>query len=530
MAFEHDRPLRYHPTPRMPPDSIDAHRPAPPLLDRTDLALILLLTAVGMGLRLAWYSGYGLGDDILIRHAVSWFLDSGLSPSLNYAYRFAWWGPTMLSGLVLGTTDVAVVLPTIIAATVAFPLIYATGAALWGRPGGIMSAALLAVVPLDFAWSTMVTPDIVCSAFILGGMLAILRAPMAPTSRRRRQLLALAAVLAWLSFHVKVSVGLMGLPILATFWLHRHALGRDLAAFFGVALILFGMTAFTSFAISGDPFLPYTSEIVAQGLVGPAAAEWHVLTWPVFMHFPRAVFVSDQYGNVLFGGLPPLLVLVGVLGPLLGLRLRAPEIWIWLVVMALGLQFNFQRAEGVWVAGFRNIRHVHGIVHPMVLLTAGSLVALRGRSRPAFAVASTALLAFGLWQSIGTARLTQVSFADRRAACKVLLGLPPKVIYSDFQIETGCSIEDGGVTLKVDTVKSLPGPERTDTIANLGDVYVVTGGGREPHYGCVDCIPLAQELDPSAWTLLWEGPPGPSPTKWRAERIRIWERRSEAAS
>lgn len=508
----------------------DSPRPPAPLLDATDVLLIALLTLGGMGLRLCWFSGYGLGDDVLIRHAASWFLDSGLPPGANYGYRFAWWGPTVLAASALGVREWAVVLPTVLAAAAAFPLIYGLGAAFWGRPGGVVAALLLAVMPLDFAWSTMVTPDVVCSAFILACMLCIVRAAAFQTTAARRRLLATAAVMAWLAFHVKISAGLMGLPILATFWIHRRALGRDLLVFFGVATILFGMTAFTAFALTGDPLFPYTSEVVAQGLRGPDAAAWHRLTWPVFMHFPHAVFTTNQYGDVLFGGYPHLVLAAALLLPLLGLRLGAPELWWWLVVLALGLQFNLQRAGGEWVAGFRNVRHLHGLVHPLTLLLAGAVVRLRLRVPRLATAALGAVLAFGLWQSIATATLTHVSFADRRAACRELLALPRKPIYTDFQIDTGCAIVPGGVDLHVDPVRSLPGPVRRATIAALGDVYVVTGGGREPHYGCIDCIPLASELDPKAWRVIFEGPAGPPPTSWRAERLRIWERREPKGS
>jgi len=509
---------------------LDSPRPPAPLLDATDVGLIVVLTTVGMGLRLSWFSGFGLGDDVLIRHATSWFLDSGLPPGANYGYRFAWWGPTVVAGAVLGVREWAVILPIVLAATAAFPLVYALGAAFWGRAGGVVAASLLITIPIDFAWSTMVTPDIVCSTLILACMLAIVRAAAYQTTRTRRRLLAIAALTAWLAFHVKISAGLMGLPILATFWIHRRTLGRDVLVFFGAATILFGMTAFTAFSLTGDPLFPYTSEVVAQGLRAPDAAKWHHLTWPVFMHFPRAVFASDQYGNVIFGGYPHLVVATALLAPIFGLRLRAPELWWWLLVLALGLQFNLQRADHEWVAGFRNVRHLHGLVHPLVLLVAGALVQLRSRWRPAFAAVFAGTLAFGLWHSIATATLTHVSFADRRAACRVLVGLPPKPIYSDFQIETGCSIEPGGVKLRVQQVTSLRTPERRKTIAALGDVYIVTGGGREPHYGCIDCIPLERELDPSAWRVIFEGPAGPPPTVWRDEPIRIWERRTPATS
>src|SRR5436190_18957677 len=53
--------------------------------------------------------------------------------------------------------------------------------------------------------------------------------------------------------------------------------------------------------------------------------------------------------------------------------------------------------------------------------------------------------------------------------------------------------------------------------------YLVTGGGREPYYGCIDCIPRAGEVSPAHWQLLKEFPGPATPTPWRFEPIRVWE-------
>ena len=54
--------------------------------------------------------------------------------------------------------------------------------------------------------------------------------------------------------------------------------------------------------------------------------------------------------------------------------------------------------------------------------------------------------------------------------------------------------------------------------------YLVTGGGREPWYGCIDCIPLEAEIPPGRWKLLQEFPEEGRPiTLWRPEPLKIWE-------
>ena len=168
-------------------------RPLAPLLDATDAWLIVALTALGMALRCAYFSGYGLGDDIIMRHAMSWFLDTGNPPGVNYAYRFVWWIPTAITSRLFGVSEMGLLVPILVAAAASFPVIYALGKALWGRPGAVVATALLIVMPLDFAWSTMLTPDIVSSTLSGALMACLLRAAVWRTTRSRRTLLALAA-------------------------------------------------------------------------------------------------------------------------------------------------------------------------------------------------------------------------------------------------------------------------------------------------------------------------------------------------
>jgi hypothetical protein len=65
---------------------------------------------------------------------------------------------------------------------------------------------------------------------------------------------------------------------------------------------------------------------------------------------------------------------------------------------------------------------------------------------------------------------------------------------------------------------------RRARLPTIGAGYLVTGGGREPHYGCFECIPLAREVGPEQWRLLREFPGPTVPQPWRPEAVRVWER------
>src|SRR5262249_13455941 len=129
--------------------------PAHRLLDASDLPWLLGLVGVGLALRLFYWSGYGLGDDVIFRSNIASIVQHGQVRADNMAYRFTWWLPTALSCFVLGLTEVGLVLPTTVMATIGMVVVYAFGKALRGRPGAVIAALLLLVCPLDFAWSTM---------------------------------------------------------------------------------------------------------------------------------------------------------------------------------------------------------------------------------------------------------------------------------------------------------------------------------------------------------------------------------------
>ena len=133
------------------------------LVTPRDVAWMLVLTALALAPRLYWASGIGLSDDFILRGEVNAVLNKQILPD-NQAYRFSWWFPAALSCRIFGLTELGLILPFTVTATLAVGLLYLFGKTLWGRPGGIIAALLLAAYPLDFAWSTMVTTDTLLKA------------------------------------------------------------------------------------------------------------------------------------------------------------------------------------------------------------------------------------------------------------------------------------------------------------------------------------------------------------------------------
>jgi Dolichyl-phosphate-mannose-protein mannosyltransferase len=492
------------------------------LADRTDWALACGLMALGLALRLLYFSGFGLGDDILFRHFINTILQSRTIPPDNFSYRATWWFPTALAARLLGLDEPALALPITAAATLGIGVVYLLGKLLFGRPGGVIAALLLIFQPLDFASSTMLANDILGSLFSALCFLFVLLAlePVSAVARRRRWILA--AVSLWLSYHAKVTAVILLPAVALVAWARRARLDREALSFVATVGGLLAFSHLAFYVVMGRVDWPYYAETTFQGLTGEAAAQSHRLTAEVFWIYPRLLFRPYRTGDWLFSVYPQLLVLFGLLGWTLGLRSSLAVFW-WLLFAFLGMQFNIQRAHGVWVAGFRNVRHIHVLVYPLVLLLAGYVAGCWKRWPWITAAGLALLLGFSAWQCVSAATKTKVSFDDRRRACHFLATLPPRPVYSDMLIETWCGL----VPLQQPewVFHYLHGFDRRiqkNEIAGITSGYLVTGGGRDPWYGCVDCIPRAEDVDRERWQLLLEVPGLPYATPWRSEPLRVW--------
>lgn len=490
-------------------------------LRREDLAIALGLMVVGAALRLVWFSGFGLGDDPQWLGFLRQVDATGIVPfNDNVAYRFTWWLPTLGACRLFGFTEGALIGPVLAVATLGIALVYVFGTVLAGRPGGLIAALLLVVLPLDFAWSTMMTNDLFVSFFCALALLCALLAIGESDEGRKGWLWGGSALSVWLATHAKLNAVLIVPVIALACWRRRDRVDAHVLWFVIVAALLLGGTMAASHGLVGDALGPYHTEMQIQGLTEPEAAiKFHRLTAPVFWTWVRALLWPTNLDSLLFSAYPHLLIVLLVLARPLGLAIPI-EVLAWLVAFLLGMQFNsLRQVEGVWVSGFRNLRHAHVLAYPIVLLLCVPLASLRSRRPRWFLSGMAALLSLGLWQSIATASKTKAAFADRRAASRFLAGQPVKPVFSDFQL--GASLSLLGVPHPFHALDLDAEPRKRD-LANIAAGYCVTGGAREPVYGCIECIPRAAELAPGRWRLRFEVA-GPPPAWWRPEPLRVWE-------
>ena len=149
-------------------------------------ALSSIVVLLAVGLRVRYFSGLGLGDDYLLRNDILAIVRDGHVNFDANGYRFAWWLPTALGCRLLGVTEAGLIAPILVFDALGVVLVCLFARRLWGGAAGVIAALLLAVLPLDVAWSTMLASDVVLSFF--SALLKEFPSPIAPTSWRSEPL------------------------------------------------------------------------------------------------------------------------------------------------------------------------------------------------------------------------------------------------------------------------------------------------------------------------------------------------------
>lgn len=489
---------------------------------------MLALMAAGLALRAVLWSGYGLGDDPILRAQFNSIIRGGQFIPDNQGYRVTWWLPTLLSARIFGLNEYALIWPITIASTLGIGAVYAVGHQLYGRAGAVIAALLLVVHPFDVVWAGTFSSDYVCSVASAIVMWCVLRATSHPDEAVRRRAWIGAAVALVAAYHAKVSAAVLVVPIAAILVMRRRDLGRELWTAVRWGGALGAVVAIVYFALAGNPLAPLELEVRYQGLVGEAA-KFRPATWNTLEIYPRQLLQRGPSGDLVYGVYPHLLLAFLLLGWLFKLR-TAPEALWWLLTLFLVLEFNVQRANGQWVAGFRNIRHLHGVVYPLMLVMAGYFVSMRRRWPKVTTVLVALLVAVTLSQAVVLSSRLQPVFGDRRTMARHLLTLEPGVVWGDVAMHMRWEFERDPQNQSWRYVE-LNNNEtaRKAQLEGITEGYLITGTGQEPFYGCPSCIVRARELPPDRFELLLElpGPDGDGP-HWRPERARLWKVKTPA--
>jgi 4-amino-4-deoxy-L-arabinose transferase-like glycosyltransferase len=372
--------------------------------------IVAAATGVALGLRLLLVRSIWVDEAISIHQAhmslAGMLHDLRATDNHPPLYFLILWGTVR----VLGSGQLAVHVPTIVAGTLLVPAVYLAGTELFGRRTGALAAVLTSMAPLLIWYAQEARPY---AFFMLFATLAVWAQMRIFADGRNRYWMAYGALtiaLLYTHYFSIIPIAIQQIAFAVVIW--KRAASRDGrlgAAVRPVApLITRYWITWVIIAIAIAPLVPYVHQqfsndvLTGQGMAGAPSAgavsagapqTGHPNLYALLANFVWAIWGYHANSTMLaLGALWPLLMLLAL--ALLG-RGRSASVWL---VVALSVL----PALALMAIGFKDrtlfeVRYFSGAVPMLMLLCARAVLGASGRRLPvtALAVALTASLIAG---------------------------------------------------------------------------------------------------------------------------------------
>jgi hypothetical protein len=490
---------------------------------RRRVVIFGLVFVAGVALRLALFSGYGLGDDPGYFLCYRDILETGtFNATRGYNYRFSFWIPVVGFLWAFGVSEAAWVGFVTCCSAANLVLAYLLGRQEWDADGGLLAMAFLAVLPLDVLSSTLFVIDIPLATYCFAAFW-LYRESLARTGRAAIARALAAAVFLFLGYSAKQWAVLVGLLFAAEGVRAVRRTWRQSLACGGGFLLLMALYYGWQWVHFGDP--------IQDIHVVRTMALFQPLDRAILLDYPAMLFLRNDQGTFFAGFYPHVLLALAVL-----LTVRTPQAAKWLAYFAILLvalaTAPSHRENGRWVVLVPHIfRYLCLLSIPLSLALAAYARELI-RWRPAVGMACVGVfLLLSAWQAVALTAPTRDAFDEMRRATAMLSRFPNDRVATDYELVTRFIAFEGGWRWNRAIWLQAESPDtRALEVRGLSNVVVVTGGARLPWYGCPRCTANLGGLEPPAsWQLVGsiEGKPL---TSYRQETLRIWHVPPSASS
>lgn len=485
----------------------------------TPRALWLAVFGAGVILRIALFSGYGLGDDPNYFIAFNMIARAGTYyPSDPYQMRFGIWVPVVIAMKLFGQTELGFVGGILLCSIYNLALIYLLARQEWTWPYALLAMALLAVYPLDVLCSTLFANDMMLATWCFTAFFLFRKALAEWESTRARVALACAVASgAFVLFgFVTKPWSVLLIPLFALEALRKPRAWR-------VSLVAAAAAALCLSAYLGWQWVRFGDPLYHINVARPVAI-FMPYTRDLLLDYPQMLLLPNYYGARFAGFYPHVIIALALV-----FVWRAPGALRWLlyfVILLAGLAaLPAGRRDGQWVTLVPHIfRYLASVSIPLSLALAALLRELcRRRILTGFVVIAV-FLVVSVVQSVAVTEPTRDSFGEGRRAIAVLRRFPDERVMSDENF-LGRIYNFEWKTRHGERMVPVNGATREARHAQyaaLTEGMAVTGGARLPWYGCVPCN---SNLDgfrpPPTWSLVAEFDDRPVGA-YRLEPLRVW--------
>ena len=331
---------------------------------RAWIPIAATLFLLALAIRLVCYTGL-IGSDDLWYAAFARRIAEGsyqLVPH-HFDIRYGLLLPTAATFRIFGVHEWTMVVVPLVASSLAVAFTALIALRLAGPVAAWSAGVLMATLPVDVRYASVLVPEPVLQAVVLGGAILFLAA-----ERRRSDLLAAASgVLLAMGYLTKETGAFVAVAFFAYALLRRH--WRLAGAFaIGVALVL-TTEALWYWSQSGDPLFRFHALGTHNESDGAAGANG-MLFWRLFKAYPHLMLIPNS--NFALHSLVGLILAAGAL-----VRPRLPDkvlfLVLWALVPFLYLNFGSTSTDRYWVipAGARYIV----LLYPPIFILAGITLA-----------------------------------------------------------------------------------------------------------------------------------------------------------
>jgi 4-amino-4-deoxy-L-arabinose transferase-like glycosyltransferase len=480
-----------------------------------------VLLALAVPLRLAFFAGFGLGDDPSESVSIANFARTlRLDPNDFMHYRVV---NVVLRGLLYRAfpgSELAFVLPVLAFALATQAVTTVLARDLRGARAACFTSALFVVTPYETLVATANVPDYFHAFFGTAAAWSVLRG-YRRASARWMVLGGAALVLALLNRLMAVLL----VPAFAVATLATLPRWRRWLPFWGTIVVLVAGVCAWDWSYSGHPF----RWIVFNSAAGGGGHDVTAILGTILRIYPRYVFGLDDHGNRMFGltGWCAALGATVALARLVLRRAGTAEGFLVVAFFVFGGLFEFLPHKLSLTAYWSHPRIFRYLapVAPVLHLCAAYLLDELWRVRRALgALAAAAVVGAGVWWTPRVAEPLVDANRDVRHLVAVLRTEPRDVpVYSDYW----------HVWLVWSRISPVPPlhqvlPDSQEEKARFltavpPDALVVTGGATLPWYSGIELILNLSTLEftvPPSWHLVdeFDGPR----RAWRIEPLRVW--------
>ncbi len=211
---------------------------------------LMLIVLFALALRLYFFVGYNLSNDMsYVNYAVHIF-DKGFLPADSNGVRIAFLYPVGLSLKVFGVSDLSAILYPLLTSILSIVLIFYFGKILISQKAGLLAAFFLSIYPLDIIYATQTMTDVPLSFLTaLSALLFILG-----MRENNAKFFLLSGIVLGLAYLTNIT-GLLVLLFMAGYAAYTRKMSRSYAFVLIGFLLLFSLESVRYFGTSGDLLL-----------------------------------------------------------------------------------------------------------------------------------------------------------------------------------------------------------------------------------------------------------------------------------